>query len=278
MQGNDFYVYVYIDPRDYQSFYYGKGRGSRKEAHLLEEKETGAKAKRIREIKREGLEPTIRVLARGLTEEQALLIETTLIWQTKGFLTNQASGHYINKFRPPRTLYKEIVGFDYDHRLWFFNVGDGPHRRWKDNIKYGYVGAGQRAVFRDAVEGLSRGDVIAAYMGKRGYVGIGKVTGEARPAKDFRIKDGTRLIDKADVAPKIKENLESLDDCEWMAPVRWIANVRAEDAHFKKNAGLFAPRSVRASLAHQPDTIKFLESKFKIHDLFELTDADPSEV
>jgi hypothetical protein len=28
----NFYVHVYIDPRDYQPFYYGKGRGSRKDA------------------------------------------------------------------------------------------------------------------------------------------------------------------------------------------------------------------------------------------------------
>ena len=27
---NDYYVYVYIDPRNYEEFYFGKGRGSRK--------------------------------------------------------------------------------------------------------------------------------------------------------------------------------------------------------------------------------------------------------
>jgi hypothetical protein len=28
---NDYYVYVYIDPRNFEEFYYGKGRGNRKE-------------------------------------------------------------------------------------------------------------------------------------------------------------------------------------------------------------------------------------------------------
>src|SRR5271163_4221554 len=116
---SDFYVYVYIDPRDYQPFYYGKGRGSRKEAHRFGD-EKGDKRKRIRAIESEGLTPTIRVLARDLTEEQALFVETTLIWQAKLLLTNKVSGNFINKFRPPRTLYKEIVGFDYHHRLWYF--------------------------------------------------------------------------------------------------------------------------------------------------------------
>jgi uncharacterized protein len=275
MKKSDYYVYVYIDPRDYEPFYYGKGRGSRKQAHLLEQGEN-AKSGRIKEIQSEGLTPTIRVLARDLTEEQALLVETTLIWQSKDLLTNRASGHFIRKFRPRRTLYKEIVGFDYHHRLWYFNVGDGSHRRWEDNIKYGYVGAGQKGVFRDAVEGLSRGDVIAAYLSGRGYVGVGKVVERARPAREFRLKNGTLLIDKPNVAPKIKQNLNNLEDCEWMAPIKWVAAVGRKQAYFEKKSGLFASRAVRASLAHQPETIKFIESKFGIRDLFELTDADPS--
>jgi len=27
---NNYYVYVYIDPRNHEEFYYGKGKGSRK--------------------------------------------------------------------------------------------------------------------------------------------------------------------------------------------------------------------------------------------------------
>jgi hypothetical protein len=32
----DYYVYVYIDPRDLKPFYYGMGKGSRKDAHLFD--------------------------------------------------------------------------------------------------------------------------------------------------------------------------------------------------------------------------------------------------
>ena len=70
---NDYYVYVYIDPRNFEEFYYGKGRGSRKNAHLEDESDT-QKAKRIAAIKKDGLEPIIRVIARGLTEQEALLV------------------------------------------------------------------------------------------------------------------------------------------------------------------------------------------------------------
>ena len=32
---DDYYVYVYIDPRNHEEFYYGKGVGSRKDAHQM---------------------------------------------------------------------------------------------------------------------------------------------------------------------------------------------------------------------------------------------------
>ena len=45
----EYYVYVYIDPRNYEEFYYGKGKGNRKEAHLKDGSDS-EKAKRIKEI------------------------------------------------------------------------------------------------------------------------------------------------------------------------------------------------------------------------------------
>jgi hypothetical protein len=267
----DYYVYVYIDPRDFKPFYYGMGKGSRKDAHLFD-RTSSQKTARIEEVRKEGLEPLIRVLARGLTEEQAFVVEATLIWQFKDVITNRVSGRFIDKFRPQRTLHKEIVGFDYDHRLWYFNVGDGEHRQWEDNISYGYVGAGQKDVFQEAIEGLKPGDAIAAYLSGKGYVGVGKVVGAAKPAREFRLGDGTLLIDKPGVAPNIRDNLNDLDNCEWMAPIRWEATVPRSQAHFQKKAGLFTSRSVRASLIH-PETIRFVEQKFGIRDLFAFTDA-----
>ena len=66
--------------------------------------------------------------------------------------------------------------------------------------------------------------------------------------------------------------MNDLDNCEWMAPIRWEVTVPRTKAHFQKKAGLFTSRSVRASLTH-PETVKFIEQKFGIRDLFEFTDA-----
>ena len=49
---SDYYVYVYIDPRNNEEFYYGKGRGKRKSAHLLTTGDS-AKSERIKQIIKE---------------------------------------------------------------------------------------------------------------------------------------------------------------------------------------------------------------------------------
>src|SRR5947207_15227532 len=100
IERSDYYVYVYIDPRNYEEFYYGKGCGGRKDAHL-EASDDSEKAKRIRAIFKQDEEPIIRVIAKGLTEREALLVETALIWKQGRYLDNLAQGHYSRHFRPP---------------------------------------------------------------------------------------------------------------------------------------------------------------------------------
>lgn len=265
---NDFYVYVYFDPRNFEPFYYGKGRGSRKEAH----RPNGDSriAKRIAEIMAAGEQPTIRVLACDLTEEQALLVESTLIWQAEGKTLNEVAGHFVSKFRPYRTLHRVLPGFDSSAKVYFFNVGDGSCRKWEDNVKYNYVGAGQGKRYRQAIEGLREGDIIAAYLRGSGFVGVGRVTAKAKPAREFRV-NGKLLIDRPRMPENIAKNLHNDDKCEWMATVKWSETVPRSKAHFKKHAKLFAPQLVRASLAKQPKTVEFINERFGVN-LFELAD------
>jgi hypothetical protein len=53
---NDYYVYMYIDPRNNQEFYYGKGKGKRKISHLKGTSDSDL-TKRIKAIRKAGLEP-----------------------------------------------------------------------------------------------------------------------------------------------------------------------------------------------------------------------------
>ena len=75
-----FYVYALKDPRSNpaRAFYIGKGIGSRATDHLVTADRT-RKYTRIREIRGSGSEPSVVVLADGLSELQALRVEAALI-------------------------------------------------------------------------------------------------------------------------------------------------------------------------------------------------------
>ncbi|MFC4994239.1 LEM-3-like GIY-YIG domain-containing protein [Rubritalea tangerina] len=88
-----YYVYLYTDPRDGQTFYVGKGKGNRAFAHLDEDSEH-EKVKIIHEIREAGLEPQIEVLVHGLEEEASLRVEAAVIdLLGKDKLTNKVGGY-----------------------------------------------------------------------------------------------------------------------------------------------------------------------------------------
>ena len=258
----DYYVYVYIDPRSFEEFYYGKGRGSRKEAHLTSATDT-EKTARIVAIRAAGLQPIIRVVARDLSESEALLIEKTLLWKLGKQLTNISSGHFAEKFRPHDTMHLELSGFDFKSGVYYFNVGEGPHRLWVDYKKYGFISAGQGKQWGEAISGFREGDIFAAYLKGKGFVGIGRITARALPIRDAKIKNRP-LIDHELVCKNMSDNIHSNELCEYVALVDWIVAVDAEGAKWKKNSNLYTTTHVRASLDGQPNTKAFLEAQFGV--------------
>lgn len=96
-----YYAYLLIDPRDQSVFYVGKGTGNRCFAHVAEARETVAdsvgdyaKLTRIRDIEDSGASVRIEILRHGLTEHEALLVESAAI-DLLGMpeLTNRHLGH-----------------------------------------------------------------------------------------------------------------------------------------------------------------------------------------
>jgi uncharacterized protein len=264
---NDYYVYVYIDPRNFEEFYYGKGKGSRKNAHLGDISDS-PKAKRIAEIKREGLTPIIRVIARGLTENEALLIEKTLLWKLGKWTTNIASGHFADKFRPHNTLYKELSGFDYKYGIFYYNVGESKHRNWDDYMQFGFISAGHGLRWRDAICGFNPGDIFAAYLKRYGFVGIGKIKTKARMIRDIKIK-GKPLLSFPLKCRNMGDDNDNNELSEYVCLVEWIKTVPREKAKKRTSPKLYTTTHVRASLDKQQSTIAFLEDEFgiKIRDI-----------
>jgi hypothetical protein len=262
MERQDYYVYVYIDPRSYEEFYYGKGCRSRKTAHLNDSSDT-AKALRIRDIRAVGLKPIIKVVAKGLSESEALLVEKTLIWKLGRTLTNKSSGHFADKFRPHHTLHRELPGFDFANDIYYVNVGECEKRTWADCKKHGFLSAGGGASWRDQICRLVPGDAVAAYQKGKGYVGLGLVVESAIQASRFKVK-GRPLSTYSLSAPRMFAHPENPEKCEWVARVKWARAVDLADARFKRRSGLFTSQLVRASLSRQTKTLEFLEQSFGI--------------
>ena len=257
----DYYVYVYIDPRNFEEFYYGKGRGSRKEAHLFETGDT-PKIKRIAEIRAAGADPIVRVIARGLTESQALLIEATLLWRLGRYTTNIARGHFTELFRPLNSLHRELPGFDFQNRLYYFNVGEGrgERRKWADCRRHNFIAAGHGPFWRDAICQFRVGDVFAAYFSGRGFVGIGRIVERARMAREVLI-EGVPLLT---LCPIMNHDADSTELSEYVARVEWIRAVPKEQAKMKRRSGIFTTPALRASLDGQPKTVEFLATAFEV--------------
>lgn len=264
---NPYYVYVYIDPRNLEEFYFGKGKGNRKQAHLSDTNDDNEKVKRIKDIKDAGLEPIVKVIAANLSEQEALLVEKTLIWKLGRTLTNISSGHFADKFRPHNTLHLELKGFDYENGVYLLNVGEGDHRSWEDCRKYGFMSAGQGKRYRKLMEEFYPGDVIAAYWSKKGYrggyVGIGVVKATAIPIIQFRI-EGKSLRELPLVQPNIFDNYDNPDKSEWLMPVDWISAVDTKDRKWRSGSKLFSTPATKASLERQTVTLRFLEAEFGV--------------
>lgn len=261
-RNRSYYVYVYVDPRNLEEFYYGKGKGSRKLAHLIE-KNDSEKVKRIRAIAREGQKPIIKTVAAGLTEDEAHLIETTLIWKLGRTLTNRAAGRFVGLFRPHNSFHKELPGLDFQNRIYYVNVGEGPHRNWDDCLKFGFLSAGQGAKWKDQLLDIVQGDVLVAYLARHGFVGVGKVLRPACRYSEFHRK-GRLLHEFGLRAPKMWENSENPEKSEYVIEVSWVKAVSRDRAKWRKRSGLFTTQLVRASLAGQPQTLQFVEKEFGV--------------
>jgi hypothetical protein len=258
---SNYYVYAYFDPRNYEMFYVGKGKGSRKNAHHPNKAGT-TKERQIHEIQKAGQRPLIRIIAANLTDEQAYLVEKALIWRSGRFLTNLNSGKFTDNFRPPNTLHQSLPGFDTDREIFFVNVGGhyGPERRqWEDCYNYDFLAAGYGRKYSGQLDRLAVGDIVAAYLSKKGYVGIGRIVALPIPSWEFCFK-GRPLTKQMLKGPDLLHDKNDKNKCEYLVGVKWIKKVSSNDAR----KGAFAARQIVASLSRQPDTLKFLEQEFRL--------------
>jgi len=145
---------------------------------------------------------------------------------------------------------------------WFVNTGDGEHRSWDDNMRYGFISAGQGVKYSRPLKKLTPGSTIFAYRNGLGYVGYGKVESEAVPITEFVPKGHKKpLLDLELEAADPGNNAGNLELCEWVVPINWKKTFPREEAQSFK--GVFANQNIVCKLRHSA-TVEFLEKQFGV--------------
>lgn len=148
---------------------------------------------------------------------------------------------------------------------YFVNVGDSENRKWEDNRRYGFIGAGQGFRFSNPLQKLKLGDKIFAYLKGEGYVGYGEVTQTTVMIKDFIVPEANKpLLDMDDLkAPHPDANKDDPEMAEWVVGVNWLKTFPRGQA--KTFRGVFANQNIVCKLRH-PETIEFVKREFGITD------------
>ncbi len=284
------YVYAYYDPRNFKLFYIGKGVKDRKKEHLNEiiknqdnnENEENSNNDLItkkneilkaiyaqKDDSGNRLRPIIRVIASNLSNEQAELVETALIWSNFEHLTNIVAGKFSKNFRPKNTLHYELPGFDYVNQFYYVNIGQGEDRDWEDCIKYGFIAAGGSIKWKKKLDVLSKDDIIFAYYDNIGYLGCGRVLKEKVKFVDHTFNNQNINAFKEDFKnKKIFDNSNDDDIAQYCVAIEWLKFYTKDEIKNTNysNRNVFHGRSVISKLANQNSTIEYLLKFFEIND------------
>lgn len=130
------------------------------------------------------------------------------------------------------------VGPDRAKEPWigefYVSFGESAERSWEEARTYGFVSAGGGEWYTRTLKLLNPGDRIWVKIPATGFVGVGRVTGQAMRIWDFEFKnakgeriDPDRALVRARYHPEHKNNP---DDAEWFVPVKWLDTVPVDQA------------------------------------------------
>jgi hypothetical protein len=123
---------------------------------------------------------------------------------------------------------------------FYSSFGEGKTRSWADAVDFGFISAGGGTWYSKTLQLLNPGDRVWVKVPGSGFVGVGRVTGRAQPAAEFRVpqgESGVSILDLAKRGEYLREFLSDPERCEWFVPVRWLQTVSLDGAF--QEIGLF---------------------------------------
>ncbi|MDI1466078.1 hypothetical protein QEZ54_34395 [Catellatospora sp. KI3] len=149
---------------------------------------------------------------------------------------------------------------------WYVSFGEEAGiRSWKDARTYGFVSAGGGEWYSRSLRTLPVGARIFVYIPRRGYVGVGTVTGEAQPFETVALQVGDATVRMAglDLGAGYRHAVDGPGREEFVVPVTWEHTLDQADAFWQK--GMFANQNSACKLRNR-FTLDLLTERFGLDD------------
>lgn len=172
----NYYVYRLIDPRNGETFYIGKGNGNRIFQHLKcsesitndeEETDLELKFKRIRDIRKSGLNVIHVIHRHGLESSTAFHVEAALLDAYPG-TANIAGGHNSNE-TGPMNAYEILMRYrmetaDLKHKVILININRTVNNRdTYDCVRFAWKLDVNRARKAEYVLAVEKGVIVGIF-------------------------------------------------------------------------------------------------------------------
>ena len=150
---------------------------------------------------------------------------------------------------------------------FYCSFGDAEHRNWAEARRYGFACGGGGSWYSNSLKMLAPGDRIWVNVPGSGYVGVGRVTGHATPARDFcLLHDGVErpALEVLSAARYHRDQVDDPERCEYFVPVEWLHSRPINEA--VKELGLFGNQNTicRPTTPKWRWTVEHLKERFGI--------------
>lgn len=174
---------------------------------------------------------------------------------------------------PVRTQVNAATSSDSPNEAWngefYCSYGASESRSWEDAVEFGFVCGGGGAWYSKTLQLLNPGDRIWVKIPGVGFVGVGRVTGRAQPATNFKVNTPNGEVQVLDVAKRGSYHQEFVNDperCEYFVPVKWLQTVAENNA--VQEIGLFGNQNTvcKPTVQKWRSTVERLTVKFPLFD------------
>ena len=148
---------------------------------------------------------------------------------------------------------------------FYSSFGHDKSRSWADAVDYGFISGGGGTWYSKTLQLLSPGDRVWVRVPGSGFVGVGRVTGRAQPARLFNVSTREGEVPVLNVAKRgsyLREFVDDPERCEYFVPVHWLQTVPLEEA--VQEIGLFGNQNTvcKPTTPKWRSTVERLKEKF----------------